>query len=95
MSEYQYVAFRAVDGTLDDKQLAFAEKQSCHSDLSRWEVKVEYNYSSLRGDVDGLLRRGFDVHPHTTGGKYRGYLNEQSVFFDYYRYGNLGRRRDR
>ncbi len=62
MSEYQYVAFRAVDRPLDDKQLAFAEKQSSHSELSRWEMSVEYHYSSFRGDVDGLLRRGFDVH---------------------------------
>ncbi|QDS88109.1 hypothetical protein EC9_22950 [Rosistilla ulvae] len=62
MSEYQYVVFRAIDRPLDDKQLAFAEKQSSHSELSRWEMSVEYHYSSFRGDVDGLLRRGFDLH---------------------------------
>ena len=62
MSEYQYVAFRAIDGALDDKQLAFAERQSSHSELSRWKMSVEYHYSSFRGDVDGLLRRGFDVY---------------------------------
>ncbi|QDV13104.1 hypothetical protein CA51_29900 [Rosistilla oblonga] len=62
MSEYQYVVFRAIDRPLDDKQLAFAEKQSSHSELSQWEMSVEYHYSSFRGDVDGLLRRGFDVH---------------------------------
>ena len=63
MSEYQYVAFRAIDRALDDKQLAFAEKQSSHSENFReWEMSVEYHYSSFRGDVDGLLRRGFDVY---------------------------------
>ncbi|SMP60255.1 hypothetical protein SAMN06265222_106341 [Neorhodopirellula lusitana] len=62
MSEYQYVAFRAIDRALDDKQLGFAERQSSHSELSRWEMSVEYHYGSFRGNVDGLLRRGFDVH---------------------------------
>lgn len=62
MSEYQYVAFRAVDRALDDKQLEFAAQQSSRSELSRWEMSVEYHYGSFRGDVDGLLRRGFDVY---------------------------------
>lgn len=62
MSEYQYVAFRAVDRALDDKQLEFAAQQSSRSELSRWEMSVEYHYSSFGGDVDGLLRCGFDVH---------------------------------
>ncbi|EMI16603.1 hypothetical protein RMSM_06472 [Rhodopirellula maiorica SM1] len=62
MSEYQFVAFQAVDRPLDNKQLAFAEKQSSHSELSRWRMSVEYHYSEFRGDVDGLLRRGFDVY---------------------------------
>ncbi|EKK04358.1 hypothetical protein RBSH_00227 [Rhodopirellula baltica SH28] len=62
MSEYQYVAFRAVDRALDDKQLEFAAQQSSRSELSRWEMSVEYHYSSFGGDVDGLLRRGFNVY---------------------------------
>lgn len=62
MSEYQYVAFRAIDRPLDDKQLAFAEKQSSRSEISQWEMSVEYHYSSFHGDVDGLLRHGFDIH---------------------------------
>jgi hypothetical protein len=66
MSEYQYVAFRAIDRPLDHKQLDFAEKQSSHSELSPREMSVEYNYGSFRGDVDGLLRRGFDVHLNYT-----------------------------
>jgi hypothetical protein len=61
MSEYQFVAFRAVDSALSDRQLAYAEKQSSRADLSRWEMSVDYHYSDFRGDTDGLLRRGFDV----------------------------------
>lgn len=61
MSEYQYLAFQAVDRPLTDKQLAFAEKQSSRAEITRSSFNVEYNYSSFRGDVDGLLRNGYDV----------------------------------
>ncbi|QDU64757.1 hypothetical protein Pan216_56490 [Planctomycetes bacterium Pan216] len=61
MSEYQYVAFRAVDAPLNDEQLTFANEQSSHAEVSRWSLVVEYNYSEFHGDVDGLLRQGFDV----------------------------------
>ncbi len=62
MSEYQYVVFQAVDGPLNDKQLEFAQRQSTRADVSRWSLSVEYHYSSFRGDVAGLLRRGYDVY---------------------------------
>lgn len=62
MSEYQYVIFQAVDSPLDDKQLEFAQRQSTRAEVSRWTLSVEYHYSSFRGDVDGLLRRGYDVY---------------------------------
>ncbi len=61
MSEYQYVIFRAVDAPLNKKQLAFAERQSSRADVSRWSFDVDYHYSSFRGDIDGMLRRGYDV----------------------------------
>lgn len=61
MSEYQYVEFRAVDRPLNDKELAFAERQSSRADVTRWSLSCEYHYSSFRGDVNGLLRRGYDV----------------------------------
>lgn len=61
MSEYQYIAFQAVDRPLTNKQFAFAEKQSSRAELSRSSFNVEYHYSSFRGDVDGLLRNGYDV----------------------------------
>ena len=62
MSEYQYVVFQAVDGPLNDKQLEFAQQQSSRAEVSRWSLSVEYHYSSFRGDVDGLLRQGYDVY---------------------------------
>ena len=61
MSEYQYVMFQAVDRPLNDNQLKYAQRQSTRADVSRWSLSVEYHYSSFRGDVDGLLRRGYDV----------------------------------
>ena len=62
MSEYQYVVFQAVDGPLNDKQIQFARRQSSRADLTRWSLSCEYDYSSFRGDVDALLRGGFDVY---------------------------------
>jgi hypothetical protein len=69
VSEYQYVAFQAVDSPLNDKQLAFAQRQSTRAEVSRWSLSVEYHFSSFHGDVDGLLRRGYDVYlQHTNYG---------------------------
>lgn len=62
MSEYQYVAFQAVDGPLNDEQLEFARRQSTRAEVSRWSLSSEYHYSSFRGDVHGLLRKGYDVY---------------------------------
>ena len=62
MSEYQYVGFQAVDRPLNDQQLEFAQRQSTRAEVTRWSLSVEYQYSSFRGDVDGLLRGGFDVY---------------------------------
>ncbi|MCA9011391.1 MAG: hypothetical protein KDB01_16680, partial [Planctomycetaceae bacterium] len=64
MSEYQYIEFQAVDRPLNDKQLAFAQRQSSRAEVSRRSLTVEYHYSDFRGDVNGLLRNGFDVFLH-------------------------------
>ncbi len=61
MSEYQIVKFRAIDRPLTDKQLAFMDRQSSRAEFTKWEFEVEYRYSSFRGDVDGMLRNGYDV----------------------------------
>lgn len=62
MSEFQFVKFRAIDRPLSDKQLEFMDRQSSRAEATKWEFEVEYNYSSFRGDVDGMLRNGYDVY---------------------------------
>ena len=62
MSEYQTVKFRAIDQPLTDKQLDFMDRQSSRARFSQWEFEVEYHYSSFRGDVDGMLRHGYDIY---------------------------------
>lgn len=61
MSEFQYVAFQAVDRPLDNNEIEFAEQQSSRAEITRWTFSCTYDYSSFRGDVDGLLRNGYDV----------------------------------
>ena len=61
MSEYQHVEFRAVDRPLNEKQLEYAEQQSSHAQVNKWSFVCDYHYSSFRGNVDGLLRHGYDV----------------------------------
>jgi hypothetical protein len=61
MSEYQIVKFRAIDRPLSDKQLQFMDRQSSRAEFTKWEFKVEYHYSSFRGDIDGMLRNGYDI----------------------------------
>ncbi|MCY2976972.1 MAG: hypothetical protein NTW52_20145 [Planctomycetota bacterium] len=61
MSEFQIVKFRAIDRPLSDNQLEFMERQSSRADFTKWEFKVEYHYSSFRGDVDAMLRNGYDI----------------------------------
>ena len=61
MSEFQIVKFRAIDRPLSDKQLEFMERQSSRAEFTKWEFKAEYHYSSFRGDVDAMLRNGYDI----------------------------------
>ncbi len=64
MSEYQFLAFRAVDRPLTDRELAFARTQSSRAEITRWGFENEYHFGDFRGDADGLLRRGYDAHVH-------------------------------
>ncbi len=61
MSDYQIVKFRAIDRPLTDKQLEFMNRQSSRAEFTKWEYQVEYHYSSFRGDVDEMLRNGYDI----------------------------------
>jgi hypothetical protein len=62
MSEYQIVKFRAVDRPLTDKQLEFMERQSSRAEFTKWGFEVDYHYGSFRGDIDGMLRNGYDIY---------------------------------
>ena len=64
MSEYQFLAFRAVDRPLTDRDLVYARKQSTRAEITRWYFENEYHFGNFGGDADGLLRHGYDVHLH-------------------------------
>lgn len=64
MSEYQYVAFRAVDKPVSGKNLEFMERQSSRARITPWSFENEYHYANFRGDALEMLRRGYDVHLH-------------------------------
>ncbi len=64
VSEYQYIAFRAIDRPLTDQQLDFARRQSTRAQITRWSFENEYHFGDFHGDADGLLRHGYDVHLH-------------------------------
>lgn len=61
MSEFQIVKFRAVDRPLTDKQMELMDRQSSRAEFTRWEFQVEYHYSSFGGNVDQMLRNGYDI----------------------------------
>jgi hypothetical protein len=64
MSEYQYIAFRAIDRPVDSKNLAYMRKQSSRAEITPWSFENEYHFGDFRGDAEEMLRRGYDVHLH-------------------------------
>ena len=64
MSEYQYLAFRAIDRPLTDKELEYAHSQSSRAEITRWSFENEYHFGDFRGDPEKLLTRGYDIHLH-------------------------------
>ncbi len=103
MSEYQYVAFRAVDRPLTDKELKFAEQQSTRAEISRWSFENEYHFGNFRGNVNGLLQHGYDVYLHYANFGIRtvalrmpvGLPFPKSVWSQYLGFGELRWERDR
>ncbi len=61
MGQYQIVKFRAVDRPLTDKQMEFMDRQSSRANFTKWEFEVEYHYSSFNGNIDQMLRNGYDI----------------------------------
>jgi hypothetical protein len=64
MSEYQYVAFRAIDGPVSQKNLQFMQRQSSRAEITSWSFDNEYHYGDFSGDAAEMLRRGYDFHFH-------------------------------
>jgi hypothetical protein len=64
MSEYQYIAFRAVDSPVSEKNLEYMRQQSSRAEITPWSFDNEYQYGDFRGDAVEMLRRGYDLHLH-------------------------------
>jgi hypothetical protein len=64
MSEFQRIAFRAVDGPVSAKNLEFMEQQSTRAEITPWSFDNEYHYGDFRGNALEMLRRGYDLHLH-------------------------------
>jgi hypothetical protein len=64
MSEYQFVAFRAIDAPVSKKNLAYMRRQSTRAEITPRSFVNEYTYGDFRGDAAEMLRRGYDIHLH-------------------------------
>ncbi|HLW64786.1 MAG TPA: hypothetical protein VKS79_05655 [Gemmataceae bacterium] len=64
MSEYQRIAFRAIDGPVSEKNLKFMERQSTRAEITPWAFDNEYHFGDFHGDTMEMLRRGYDVLVH-------------------------------
>lgn len=64
MSEYTFVAFRAIDSPVTKANLEYMERQSTRAHITPWSFENEYHYGDFRGDAAEMLRRGYDFHLH-------------------------------
>ena len=64
MSEYQYVAFRAIDAPVSEGDLKYVRRQSSRAEITPWSFDNEYHYGDFRGDALEMMRRGYDLHVH-------------------------------
>jgi hypothetical protein len=64
MSEYQHIAFRAVDGPVSEKNLEYMRRQSSRAEITPWAFDNEYEYGDFGGNAVEMLRRGYDLHLH-------------------------------
>ncbi|REJ96898.1 MAG: hypothetical protein DWQ34_03145 [Planctomycetota bacterium] len=102
MSEYQFIAFRAVDRPLTQRELVYARQQSSRAEITRWHFENEYHFGDFRGSADGLLRHGYDVHLHYANFGVRkiavrlpaGLPFPASVWSDYVRENGLTQKKD-
>src|SRR5258708_4135525 len=64
MSEFQTIAFRAIDGPVTEKNLKFMRQQSSRAEITPWSFDNEYQYGDFRGNAVEMLRRGYELHLH-------------------------------
>jgi hypothetical protein len=64
MSEHQYVAFRAIDSPVSEKQLKYMRRQSSRAEITPWSFDNEYHFGDFGGSAVEMLRRGYDLHLH-------------------------------
>jgi hypothetical protein len=64
MSEYQYVAFRAIDRAVSKKDLAYMRRQSTRAEITPRSFENEHHYGDFHGNAIEMLHRGYDIHLH-------------------------------
>jgi hypothetical protein len=64
MSEYQYIAFRAIDAPVSEENLPYMRRQSSRAEITPWSFQNEYDFGEFRGNAPEMLRRGYDFHLH-------------------------------
>lgn len=64
MSEYQYIAFRAIDAPVSEKNLDYMRRQSSRAEITPWSFDNEYHFGDFHGNAAEMLRRGYDLHLH-------------------------------
>src|SRR5260370_13616630 len=64
MSEYQYVAFRAIDSPVSEENLEYMRQQSSRAEITPWSFDNEYQYGDFHGNAVEMLRRGYDLPLH-------------------------------
>jgi hypothetical protein len=64
MSEYQRIAFRAIDKPVSEKNLEYMRRQSSRAEITPWSFDNEYHFGDFGGNADEMLRRGYDLHLH-------------------------------
>lgn len=64
MSEYQYVAFRAIDAPVSKRNLEYMRRQSTRAQITPWSFDNEYHFGDFHGNAVEMLRRGYDIHLH-------------------------------
>ena len=64
MSEFQYVAFRAIDAPVSKQNLKYMREQSTRAEITPRAFDNQYSFGDFHGDRVEMLRRGYDFHFH-------------------------------